>query len=154
MFFHQTRAQKKPREPVSSFIPLTEEEKEEAKKANIVFVALLSDHLTPTQPTGGNIVESPAPLKTTPPIGGGAKRSPCCLVLLCVTLLYFSLETSRQNVRRRPGLLLFSISPEEEVQQKKMEKVNTQRRKEQNQTEMQKVEKSYLKLFKTDWTTF
>ncbi|KAK3514029.1 hypothetical protein QTP70_001803 [Hemibagrus guttatus] len=55
---------KKPREPVRFFIPLTEEEKEEAKKANIVFGDFLSDHLTFT---GGDIVEAPAPLQTTPP---------------------------------------------------------------------------------------
>ncbi|XP_058262372.1 eukaryotic translation initiation factor 4 gamma 3-like [Hemibagrus wyckioides] len=60
----ETRSQKKTREPVRFFIPLTEEEKEEAKKANIVFGDVLSDHLTLT---GGDIVEAPAPLQTTPP---------------------------------------------------------------------------------------
>ncbi|XP_058249122.1 eukaryotic translation initiation factor 4 gamma 1-like [Hemibagrus wyckioides] len=59
----KTQSQKKPRELVSFFIPLTEEEKEEAKKANIVYGDFLSDYLTPT---GVDTVEAAVSLQTTP----------------------------------------------------------------------------------------
>ncbi|KAK3531246.1 hypothetical protein QTP70_015221 [Hemibagrus guttatus] len=176
----QTRSQKKPREPVRFFIPLTEEEKEEAKKANIVFGDFLSDHLTLT---GGDIVEAPAPLQTTPPKEVEPNNTPesaplevqCSEprptasssdpkekkrydveFLQCSQLVSDSMlnaedlldilgvvldETcqSRQSLHKRQGLLLFSIPPEEEVQQKKTEKVNTRRGKKQNKAEVQKT---------------
>ncbi|XP_058241424.1 eukaryotic translation initiation factor 4 gamma 1-like [Hemibagrus wyckioides] len=50
-----------------------EEEKEEAKKANISFGDFLSDHLALT---GGDIVETPAPLQTTPPMETEPNNTP------------------------------------------------------------------------------
>ncbi|XP_058241409.1 eukaryotic translation initiation factor 4 gamma 1-like isoform X4 [Hemibagrus wyckioides] len=50
-----------------------EEEKEEAKKANTSFGDFLSDHQTLT---GGDIVETPAPLQTTPPMETEPNNTP------------------------------------------------------------------------------
>ncbi|XP_058241384.1 eukaryotic translation initiation factor 4 gamma 1-like [Hemibagrus wyckioides] len=50
-----------------------EEEKEEAKKANISFGDFLFDHLALT---GGDIVETPAPLQTTPPMETEPNNTP------------------------------------------------------------------------------
>ncbi|XP_058231792.1 uncharacterized protein LOC131343930 [Hemibagrus wyckioides] len=65
---NQTEVHKVPREPVTFCIPRSEEEEEEeeANKAKMVF-GELAEHLTATPPAGGDIVDVPAPLNTTPP---------------------------------------------------------------------------------------
>ncbi|XP_027024019.2 uncharacterized protein LOC113656800 isoform X2 [Tachysurus fulvidraco] len=125
----ETRSQTNPTEVVTFCIPLMEEEKMEVKKAKIGFGDFLSEHLTPTQHPGGDIVEAPALLKTTPPNDVELSTGPAS-------------ETCQPRLKllKRPGLLLFSFPPEEAVQQKKTEKVNRRRRKEQSQTEVHKAE--------------
>ncbi|KAK3538854.1 hypothetical protein QTP86_017973, partial [Hemibagrus guttatus] len=129
-------------EPVRFFIPMMEEEKEEAKKANIVFGDFLSDLLTLT---GGDIVEAPAPLQTTPPKEAEPNNAPqpAPVEAQCSeprpTASSSNPKEKRQSLHKRQGLLLFSIPPEEEVQQKKTEKVNTSRGKKQNKAEVQKT---------------
>ncbi|KAK2845937.1 hypothetical protein Q7C36_010791 [Tachysurus vachellii] len=120
----ETRSQTHPREVVTFCIPLMEEEKMEAKKAKILFGDFLSEHLTPTQHTRGDIVEAPSLIKTTPPNEVEPSTGPAS-------------ETCQPRLKllKRQGLLLFSFPPEEAVQQKKTEKVKRRRRKEQSQTE-------------------
>ncbi|XP_058232822.1 THO complex subunit 2-like isoform X2 [Hemibagrus wyckioides] len=56
----------KPVEPVTFCIPLSEEQEEEAKKAEMVF-GELDEQRTATPPAEGDTVDVPAPLNTTPP---------------------------------------------------------------------------------------
>ncbi|KAG7317674.1 hypothetical protein KOW79_018709 [Hemibagrus wyckioides] len=95
----------KPVEPVTFCIPLSEEQEEEAKKAEMVF--------------GGDIVDVPAPLNTTPTKEAEPNTAPAS-----------ETSQSEQNLCKRPGL---------ERKQKKAEKANLRKKKEQKQTEVRKT---------------
>ncbi|KAK3515422.1 hypothetical protein QTP70_019916, partial [Hemibagrus guttatus] len=125
---NQTEVHKVPREPVTFCIPLSEEEEAKKAKMVLVFGEPLAEHLTATQPAGGDIVDVPAPLNTTPPKEAEPNTAPAP-----------ETSQSEQNLCQRPGQLLFSMPPEEEMKQKKTEKANLRKKKEQKQTGVHKT---------------